>query len=325
MGLASEPVRLTERMAIVSLDYEAFPLGRMDLWFAAMDGFTTVLERSRLPVSVFLSIEDMVRLRSKEPESYRTLIAYFRRWWRAGSRFYPHNHYAFDPVTGDFKAQATVSKDSGADYGKRRSFFHHAVKHCGLNLGVWLTEVFRIYDEIMVEIAGRPVETRVFRAGGWDYGSGREDLHTYLCALREAGVAIDSSACRGQFDTASWRVGLAFGRNLFHLQGGILEAAPTWSLDMDGHPFRFRRLLRLAAAVRQRGIPVGGNGLLNMVLHFDHLLHDWNGEDVRYFGAADKRAIAAGAGRWARTLTLVLKALRTRPITFDELRCVMPG
>lgn len=326
LGLGSAPLRVGERVAIVSIDYEAFPLGRMHLWFAAMDGFTRALERSRLPVSVFLSIEDIVRLRLVEPDSYRTLITYLRRWWQAGSRFYPHNHYAFDPATGDYTAPAADADDAGGDdYAKRKSFFHHAVRQSGLDLADWLVEVYRIYDAIMTDIAERPVPTRVFRAGGWDYGSGRDDLQAYLDALRAAGVAIDSSACRGRFGTTSWRVGMGFGHNLFHLEGGILEAAPTWSVDMDGDPLRPRRLLRLAAATRRYGAPRGGNGLLNLVLHFDHLLHDWNGDVVRYFAAADERAIAARAGRWARTFALLLRALRARPITFDDLPCLLSG
>jgi hypothetical protein len=324
LGFSSDVVHPAERLGIVSIDYEAFPLGRMDLWFAAMEGFTVALERWRLPFSVFLSVEDMVRLRHEESDSYRTLIAYLNRWWHAGSRVYPHNHYAFDLVTGDMQEQVAFTREEPVDYGKRKSFFHHAVNQCGLDLSDWLASVFRVYDEIVAEIAERPATARVFRAGGWDYGSGTDDLALYLNALRSSGVEIDSSACCGRFGKSDWRVGLAFSKNLFYLGGDILEAAPTWSLNMDGNPWKMRRLLQLAVGARRQELLGTGKGLLNVVLHFDHLLHDWEGSDVHYFGVVDRQKIASAASRWVATLALAMKVLRIRPVTFDELRCFIP-
>lgn len=322
--MASDVIHPTRRLGIVSVDYEAFAAGRMELWLAAMESFTLALERWRLPISVFLSMEDMVRLRHDDPESYHSLVRYFQRWWHAGSRIYPHNHYAFDLVTGDMQQGCGISGEGADEYGKRKSFFHHAVKQCGLDLNDWLGSVFRTYDEIIGEISERPAAARVFRAGGWDYGDGVDDLAVYIDALRSAGVEIDSSACCGRFGKPDWRVGLASSENIFYLNGDVLEVAPTWSLQMDANPWRSQRILRLILGARRQGLFWPGKHLVNAVLHFDHLMHDWRNGAVKYFGASDRKEIALAANRWVATLAIMMKLLRIRPITFDGLRCCLP-
>ena len=164
------------------------------------------------------------------------------------------------------------------------------------------------YETFLAE-AGVPVpDNLAFRAGGWDYGSSPEDLHTYLEALNYAGYRIDSSACSGAFGTPSWRMGAEYQANVFRLGPDLIEVAPNEARNC-GMP--------------QHGLPSAfqsrspGPGVFMNVLHFDHLFHRVRSGECQYFAVTDhdeiRDALMSFSNRWKPGEVLLLS--RSRPLT----------
>ncbi len=231
-GLAPERLAIKGRHGLISVDFEAFPVEAVPLWIQAVDRLSEQARRRGLRFSLFLSVEDFARLRAQSPRHYREMGQSLRGLHAAGSRFYVHNHYYFDPLTGE-RPEPSPGNDQPAPerYRKRHSMFFDVVHRHRLELRQWLVEVRGIYQSMMEEMACPPSKRTVFRAGGWDYGSSDVELKLYSDALAAAGFEIDSSACAGTFGTPTWHIGSDFGHNLFKLLGGSDEIAPTWSFD----------------------------------------------------------------------------------------------
>ncbi len=183
-----------------------------------------------------------------------------------------------------------------------------------------MTQLKDLFEEFLRgAILGAP-GTRIFRAGGWDYGTTPADLTTYVSGLRRAGLDADSSACRGVFGSASWCIGLPYGRNCFSLPQGLLEVAPTLPMGCGWYSgIRTRaweQFLYLRAAcdtLRQRG------GLAVLVVHFDHLFHSYSSTgQPEMFAISDAATIRARIETLFRRVARWQMLTRSRPTTLCE-------
>lgn len=317
-GFAGAPLGVRGGQVVVTVDFEAFSAEDVPLWSFGLDEWADQAADRRIPTAFFLAVENAVRLRSAAPAERDRLYTSLRRLGEAGTTFHAHNHYVFDPETGKRPA-AAESPAGGGPYGKRRSFFFDAVRRHAVPLGSWLATVRELRDRVLHEAGCRGPELSVFRAGGWDYGSSRDEVAAYLRGLRDAGFQADSSACRGVFGTRTWRVGAAWGENVFPLLPGLLEIAPTGSMDC-GSPLLTRgNLMMLAKWIRHRTLPRRNAGCCVLVLHFDHLFHSRKTGETRWFAVTEPGAIKERVDRLFRTLAALRVLLRLRFTSFEGL------
>src|SRR3954451_884786 len=99
-GLATGRLAAGRRQFALTLDFEAFSAEMVPLWVAAMRVWADEARSSHIPVSVFVSLEDLVQLRYEDPDEYETFVKGVRMLSDSGAAFYPHNHRVFDPITG---------------------------------------------------------------------------------------------------------------------------------------------------------------------------------------------------------------------------------
>jgi hypothetical protein len=304
-GLARGALAPAGRALLLTVDCEAFRPEMASLWLDAMHRWADAARRHRLRFAFFLAVEDVVRLRRASAALYDDFLAAGAALAEADTAFHAHNHGAFDLETGRLlDAGTTVAARPG--YRKRPSLFHSVVHSRRMDLGHWLATVRRLGDQLAKDMGRPPSLPTAFRAGGWDYGSSREDLGLYLGALRRAGYAIDSSACTGAYGTRSWRLGAPFGRNTFRCAEGLVEVAPCWALDCGAEAGRLPPLLDLIRRAGRR-LWTGGRGVLVCVLHFDHLFHAGVGDGRRCFVVAEPQRIVR---RIEATFTLLRRLQR---------------
>ena len=74
----------------------------------------------------------------------------------------------------------------------------------------------------------------------------RDEMQTYVSALATCGYRIDSSDAAGVFGDRTWRVGTAFGTNVYRLPGELIELAPSWSLTCGAPLISRQGLVALA-------------------------------------------------------------------------------
>jgi hypothetical protein len=270
-GLAGPSVEAFDRSLLVTIDFEAFnDVGSFDLWLAALERWAHHSLRQSWGFSVFIALEDIVRLRHQRPDRYREFLDAVRMLNRSGAELYPHNHGVFNARTGE---QVEVRPQRMPNYAKRASFFYDVVRRHRLDLREWFDRLLRHYDEFLDQ-ADIPRPGRVaFRAGGWDHGTTPGENSLYVDAVCKAGFAYDSSVTSGTFGTRTYRVGAPFGSNLFLLKPTLTEIAPCWSFDCGAAAASrtsfgaWRRLVSQPQvwASRRR------TGAFVVVLHFDHL------------------------------------------------------
>jgi len=319
-GLSRGPFPVSGRLLLLTVDFEAFAPEMLPLWLDAMHYWATCAAQSRLHFCFFLAAEDAIRVLASGKKASRDFLAAMRRFDDAGSLFYPHNHFVFDPATGGKRLVAQEPANPPSNYRKRKSLFYDAVYRHGLDLGDWLTTIRTTHQMLLADAGCRIPRWPAFRAGGWDYGSTRQDVERYLDALRSAGFAIDSSACAGVFETATWRVGSVFGSNAFMCRRDVIEVAPCWVDDcgLDGQ--RLLTLRRLMALRRHGRVWTGAPGVLVVVFHFDHLFHLGTGGARRYFAVTDAARVAERIRRTCRFFSAVRHLLRLESGTFESLR-----
>lgn len=318
-GLSPGPHHLSGRFLVLTVDCEAFNRPVLPLWVEAMRLWAMHAKRSGLRSCFFLSVEDMVKLRLTDQDAHGDFLKAMRALDDTGSLFYPHNHYVFDPTSGERFALTHEPQRPAESYGKRPSVFWDAVHRHQLDLGSWLTTVREVYETALSEAACQRPSLPVFRAGGWDYGDSCQDLRQYIQALYNAGFRADSSACRGIFGTPTWRIGSEFGFNIFWLDGGLLEIAPTWSLDMSIPRPSLPYLGNLLSLWRQPQLWMGHSGAFVAVLHFDHLFRQWLNGVATDFAVADGEIIEERIDHTFRLIGFLQSMLRLECVTFDDL------
>jgi len=318
-GLSRGPYPVAGRLLLLTVDFEAFAPEVLPLWVDAMHHWATCAERTGLRFSFFLSVEDAVRILATAGDAPRRFLGAMRRLDEAGSLFYAHNHFVFDPETGQKKPLAQEPGDLPRGYGKRKSLFFDAVHRHRLRLAAWLTTVREVHEKVLSDAGCRRPAVQAFRAGGWDYGSTPQETELYLDSLASAGFAIDSSACRGTFGTATWRVGADFGRNVFRLTHGLLEVAPTWAMDMSGSPTSAAAVGNLLRLGVQAQLWTGRSGACVVVLHFDHLFRPRPHGSLERLDHREPASVSGRIERWFRVLVLLQSILRLRCATFEDL------
>ena len=239
------------RQLALTVDVEAFDASRIELWCQAMADWGREAAAAGLRFSHFVSMEHVARLRTRHPGPYEEFACSLRSLLSAKCRIYPHNHCVFDPVTGEFPGERSGWPQRIVGIRPRASMFYDVVRRHNLNLAEWLGVVTAEYDRLLRYAELAMPSTRAFRPGGWDHGSTADEMRTYVSALATCGYRVDSSDAAGAFGDRTWRVGTAFGKNVYRLPGGMIELAPSWSLTCGAPLVSRRGLAALAGLMRQ--------------------------------------------------------------------------
>jgi hypothetical protein len=295
------------RLGLLTVDFEAFAPETIEPWIAAMELWSRAATAHELPFTFFLSLEHLAVLRGRDPNAYRRFAMALGELSQAECELHVHNHCLFDWSNGIRSVDIKPFSNPVEGYPRRASMWYDVVRRNGRPWGEWAAELRRVHEEVLAD-AGRPVPERVaFRAGGWDTGTTPEDWVQFVSGLDEAGFAVDSSAlsrlsggAAGQFSTSAYR-----------LTDELVELAPCIWMDcgaagsVRGLPSPPSAVLRQRSAVR---LPVR-DGLMVVVLHFDHLFHS---EQARYALLGDRGAVGARIERFMRATTWFFGALRLR-------------
>jgi hypothetical protein len=320
-GFARKRLTPKQRSWLLTIDFEAFRPHAVEPWIGAMRHWAGASRIGGWKFSTFIALEDLVRLRVEDEEGYRLLLDAIRGLHETGTRFYPHNHWVFDPVTGH-RPGDRVRHRAVPTYRKRPSLFYDVVYRNKLKFRDWCETLVESYEAFLAD-AGIPRPGQLaFRAGGWDHGATREDVAEYLKGLADMGVTFESSGSSGVFGTRSWRVGAPFGENTFGLDGSLIEVAPCDFADC-GAPVASRQfgswIARLLFRTPIWMPPLRRRGVLVTVIHFDHLFHKGRGDARRLFALRDDAEVAHRINRFLSWLSYVRRVSGLTSIGFDEL------
>ena len=319
-GLGRGPFPVSGRLLLLTVDFEAFAPEMLPLWLDAMHYWAACATRRGLRFSFFLSVEDAIRIRATGQEEYRQLLAAMRALDDAGTLFYAHNHFLFDAETGQKRPLDREPAEPSRGYGKRKSVFYDVCRRHRSDWATWMNTVRGTFERVRTDAGCRKPTFSVFRAGGWDYGESRADLTQYIEGLAAAGFHGDSSACCGRFGTPGWRVGADYGRNVFWLDGRLVEIAPSWSVDMSVRPSSPSCFWNLLSLGRQSRLWAGQSGVCVVVLHFDHLFNGCSTGLMESPDSRDIQLVRVRVRRLFRLLRLLQSLLRFKNGTFESLR-----
>jgi hypothetical protein len=317
-GLAERRLGINDRAWLLTIDFEAFAPEAVVEWLKAMQEWARLSAKGGWRFSIFLAVEDVVRLRVASESLYDGFLRVARELSAAGTAFHPHNHGVFDRKTGLLAADRPQHMPG---YRKRASFAYDVVHRHRMDLCEWVPEVVAHYDEFLTH-AGIPRPDRLaFRAGGWDHGDTAETNRAYARALEQNAFSVDSSASSGVFGTRTWRVGAPFGSNVFALSSSLVEIAPCWSVNCDaGFPTSqtasaVGRLIRQPRLWLSRTAP----GAFVTVLHFDHLFRIGGSSTA---GLAPPATVEERLKQFFKLISFLRKALHLKSATFDDLSIV---
>jgi hypothetical protein len=311
--------RLTpeQRSWLLTVDFEAFRPHAMAPWTTALRHWARVSRLGGWKFSIFIALEDVVRLKVEDEDGYRMLLDAIRDLHEAGARFYPHNHCVFDPTTGERPPRAPATA-----YRKRPSLFYDVVYRNKLAFPTWCETLAETYEAFLADAGISRPEKLAFRAGGWDHGATREDVADYLDGLAGVGVTFESSGSSGVFGTRSWRIGAPFGENTFRLDRSLIEVAPCDFADCGApvaSPEFASWVVRLLSRVPIWMPPLRRRGVLVTVIHFDHLFHDGRGDTRRLFALRDDAEVARRIDRFLSWLSHIRTLSGLASVGFDEL------
>ena len=132
--LAGPALEASGRNLLLTIDFEAFDPASLDLWLDAMTHWADYSTDGSWGFSIFIALEDIVRLRQNRPDRYRDFLDAAKLLNDSGAIFYPHNHGVFDPHTG---SQSPNRPTRIPGYGKRASFFYDDVRRHLFSLPGW--------------------------------------------------------------------------------------------------------------------------------------------------------------------------------------------
>jgi hypothetical protein len=315
---AATPLGARERSLLLTIDFEAFGAASLEAWLAATEHWAGRAASTGMKFSVFIALEDVVRLRHDSKDGYADFLQHVKLLHASGVQFYPHNHGFFDPVTG---RQAASRPQVIPGYSRRASFFYDIVRRHGLDLDTWLRRLLEHYDEFLSEAGVQRPEQLAFRAGGWDHGSTPAESAAFVTAVSDVGFAHDSSASSGVFGTRTFRVGAPYGSNLYRLTGSLAEVAPCWSLNCGAEWLSRSSVGSIRALLPQRRLWLTRRheGVFVTVLHFDHLFRPADGN---LDSTARRASILRRVDRFFATATSLRSALALQSISFEDLRLV---
>jgi hypothetical protein len=307
-GIANDEVVIRGRSWVFTVDFEAFAPAEIDMWIAAMDRWAEVSARRGWRSSVFLALEDVVRLKALGPRDYPRFLQAARRMAEAGARFYPHNHGVFDEHTGHLRPGRPGRVEG---YRKRPSMFFDVVYRHGLDIGEWIAHLWAHYTRFLDDAELPLPRQPAFRAGGWDHGTTEADARAFVSGLTTAGFAWDTSACAGTYGTRTWRAQTPFGRNVFGLTPTLTEAAPCWSVDALGRLSDPRTAHAVLKALKHPKLWLRSPGVFVTVFHFNNLFR----ADVR----RGKSSIAVPIEGLFSKIGAFRSLLRLPSITFEDI------
>jgi hypothetical protein len=316
-GLSDGQLSVADRTWLLTIDFEAFSAQGLEKWLTAMRQWGSLSARDNWRFSIFIALEDVVRLRAEERSLYHAFLQGVRGLHEAGADFYPHNHGVFDPRTG---LLASIRPQAVPGYRKRASFVYDVIHRHHEDLSDWIGRVLYHYDEFLADAGITAPNRLAFRAGGWDHGDTPASSRAYVQALEQNTVSYDSSASSGEFGTRTWRVGAPFGSNVFALSSSLVEVAPCWFLNCDRKLVSRHSVASLARLARQprlwrsRTLP----GAFVTVLHFDHLFRTAH-PDRSVLAIASPGTIEDRIERFFQLISVLRKTLRLDSITFEKL------
>jgi hypothetical protein len=306
-------------MWLLTVDFEALDPEAIDEWLEAMREWARLSAEGDWRFSIFLAIEDVVRLRKARRGSYDAFIRLAKELHEAGSTFYPHNHGVFDIDTG---LLASVRPERIRGYRKRASFVYDVIHRHGEDLSDWLGCVVSEYEGFLRD-AGIPRPHQLtFRAGGWDHGDTAESSRAYIRALDGNSFRFDSSASSGTFGTRSWSAGAPFESNVFPLSNSLVEVAACWSLNCNARLVSRKTAGPLGRLVRQPRVWLSRTapGAFVTVLHFDHLFRAAGAPPRRGTGLVLPSNVVERVNRFFRIISILRRSLRLEPASFEDLR-----
>jgi len=320
LGFSSGPVHVPGRYWVRTVDFEAFRPEHASGWIAAMRGWAEESIRVGTKSSMFIAVEDIVRLRQFSRSAYDDFLEATVALHRSGCVFYPHNHCLFDLETGLRPTEEMHAELHIPGYAKQASMFFDVVYRNKADFGQWVLAVRATYEQFLAD-AGLPLpEPLAFRPGGWDHGSDKEEIATYLEAVEGAGFTVDSSASAGHYATRSHRLNAKYGYNVFQVGDALTELAPTWFIDCGasipsigslGSARQFARQPR-AWIARQPGAWV-------TVAHFDHLFHTRAGRRYNYFSVMDLDQVRKRIRRFMDRTQLLATQLDFEVVSIESL------
>ena len=307
-GISTDDVVIRGRSWVFTIDFEAFDPDEIEIWVNAMDRWSEITSREGWKSSIFLAVEDVIRLKATRSQEYRRFLEAARRMASAGATFYPHNHGVFDESTG-LLAEHRPQRIS--NYPKRASMFFDVVHRHGLDIGEWMERIASHFEDFLIG-AGLPRPSRpAFRAGGWDHGVTASDARAFVEGLASAGFAWDSSASSGIYGTRSWRIGAPYGQNVFGLAPTVVEAACCWSVDRLGRLGEPRTVKALVGLARQSRLWRRCPGVFVTVFHFQNL--------VRPNKTTNVSEITSRIESLFSKLNVIRNALQIRNADFDDI------
>jgi hypothetical protein len=315
-GLAGRRVPIGDRRWLLTIDFEGFDPGALDEWIEGMRHWASLSRGGGWRFSIFLAVEDVVRLRAASQPLYEDFVRAAKELIEAGTTFYPHNHGVFDTTTG---LLAAVRPQKVPGYRKRASFAYDVVHRHGEDLTNWVARVVAHYEDFLGDVGIARPQRLAFRAGGWDHGDTAEMARAFVRAVDKNGFSFDSSASSGVFGTKSWRVGAPFGANVFALSASLTEVAPCWALNCAaGVATRDTaaaavRLLRQPRLWLSRTAP----GAFVTVLHFDHLFRGVERGSAGDF--APRAAVEEQVTRFFEMISFLRSTLHLESTTFEDL------
>ena len=163
-------------------------------------------------------------------------------------------------------------------------------------------------DAVHARVAARSLGSRI---------DGRRDADV-SSALATCGYRVARATPPARRDR-TWRVGTSFGKNVYRLPGGLMSSAPSWSLTCGAPLISRQGMAALAGLIRQPRLWMSRRcGVSAVVLHFDHLVHDWDGHHG-LFGVRSPVVVADRIHRLMRGLSAVQAGLGLAPATFDDV------
>jgi hypothetical protein len=320
-GFARGKLTPVDRNWLLTIDFEAFRPHAIGPWISAMQRWAAASRLGGWKFSLFIAVEDVVRLKVEDREGYRIFLKAIGDLHETGAQFHPHNHCVFDPVTGQRPSDRSDARPV-TTYRKRPSLFYDVAYRNKLKFRDWSGTLLASYEGFLAD-AGLPrLERLAFRAGGWDHGVTPEDIADYLDGLEGMGVMFDSSGSSGVFGTTSWRVGAPFGANTFVLDRSLIEVAPCDFADC-GAPIVSRQFGAWIGRLLVRPpiwiAPLQRHGALVTVLHFDHLFHEGRGSERRLFAIRNEAEVARRIERFMHWLSHVRRLSGLQNTTFDRL------
>src|SRR4051812_11364062 len=175
-GLASGGTAVSGRWCVVTVDFEAFSKQNVEAWITALKAWRDAMSRyPHFGTDFFVSVEDAVALRHDAPERYAEFMSLLRDIQDQGAAYHLHNHRVFDRATGKPLTDPARHTKHVAGYNSQASMFYDVCRTHRIKLADWLEEAQVAFRDVLSDGELASPAPTVFRAGGFDHGSSRQE------------------------------------------------------------------------------------------------------------------------------------------------------